>query len=237
MKARKIFWSEETRQKVINDAAKLIMTQQVDSMRKALLMANANLDVNLRRPLHGQPDFFSAYRKKVQARIEELKAAKPKETPVELPAFMAEAPMPDAPASLDRMVDVFVTSAVNLVTRRLEEELRQRIHHILMENSTENVQRTPAALMKVLIVGLNSVQQSEIKKKFDKLMNLRFFKEGSIHQLAATAANCRYVICMTDWINHSHSEAVKQVNAAGYTPVAGHLNALSEKLEELYAYA
>lgn len=239
MKRRKIFWKEETRQQVIDTAAKLIMSQQVDSMRIALIKANEQLPSDLRRPLDSQGDFFVTYGKKVRAHIEQLRAAELKKPELPKPEPSVDVPPPqyDAPTSIDRIVDVFITSSINLITRRLEEELRQRIHHIMMENAAINTQRTPSPLMKVLIVGLNSVQQGEIRKQYDKLMNLKFFKEGSYHQLAATAANCRYVICMTDWIDHQHSEVVKQVNSAGYVPLAGHLKALREKLEELYAYA
>lgn len=236
---RRIHWTPEEYEEVLATAEALLKKQIVFSKTDALLRANILLPEARQRPLKEQASAMVSLRKKLYERMNNKNKEQPqesiKEPPPESPRQQQMIPTIADEVSLDRIVDVFVRSCVNLISAKFEAQLRERMHQLLKEKTVEKTTATPAPLTRVLIVGLNTIQQEEIRRDFGQLFDLRFFKEGTIHQLVAKIPNCDIIIAMTDWIGHDHFSAIQQ-RAKQYYPVSGHLMNLRNKLEEIYAY-
>lgn len=86
---------------------------------------------------------------------------------------------------------------------------------------------------KILVLGLLPQQQQVLLREFDNLLDLRFFKDGSLKQLSSSCAGVAAVFVASSKVSHAQIESAK-TSGVPLRCVQGGVTRVKEALTEYY---
>jgi hypothetical protein len=243
----KVFWSQEEKARLCEEAGRLLYTLQASSKLMALEQAQANvLPAERHRKIvtiASIPWFTEGVQRELEKCRREVQAesASP-ETPPALPATLAQ--------MYPQLRQLLVSELAALVSDVLKEiewpTQAQGLLQVLQLGATRQTPPTregaaaespsiPTALghskrTSVLVVGLRGGQMDEVKRAFDSRLDLRFFgADESKDKLRSMSEQVDLAVAMTDFISHSHEDIMLK-KARKYIRSAGGMTRLKELL-------
>lgn len=168
-------------------------------------------------------------------------AASPPSPPT--PSHRIELPVetPAAAVQLRTSLDALATQLAQAVAAHILDTLTVELAKLVPAPSGAKVDLSqrmlPAAAIptqpKVCIVGLLPQQAGLIQQEFGDVFDFKFWKNGTAAQLRDMVRSSAYVIQMTQFISHAHTELIR---AAGTNPIScnGGMSSLKDVLTAIY---
>lgn len=212
-RGKHIQWTEEEKKKLIDETTKVLSTTIGLTWLSALNKAQESLPAERRRELqtiNQVPWLQETVTKKLsENKPKEVVTIKEVKTTEIIPQRLSEL---ETEVLIQEIAKRTMEPYIQTIINKISMELKLEIHKIVMKQGKQEIiykQEKP----KVLIIGLLSEQENEIKKNFDDFLNLKFWNNGNPKSLRELTQTVKKVFIMRKFISHSYQDLVRNSGA------------------------